>query len=488
MNRSILIVICDFLLVSLVAFSNFDDDTLNRAEEKMTPTPGATSAAKESVAREMVSVLTTALNEERQSRQQLNTDLDRTRATAESQQAAMTEREQTIRQTQENLQRAEAEGRRIEEERTALLRQMEAARNNIESLQTALTATRSEATLSREQIQALQADLKKKQSESESLRKQVTDLENSRSNVLAVKQQLDTKLQVAEVETRLTKEHLTTVQSEVKAIRAEKAQIQATTEKLATGVTALAEKSGALTQEIRENRPLTANTIFAEFTRNRLDTRFESSRAGAFVQDVKREKNSQTILLSYGTNTFYALYHVLDTPLFLWPPGTEWHGLTGTISRGFFSFPVTQVAFLAEDPRVLVAPVDAAQVTKLGAKVYKIAPDPFRFQEAVLVGANDNYYGECKFQIDVTTPQYVKMDRSLFRGLIGKFNPSRGDLVLSKTGELLGIMVNNEYCAVLGKITPAVTLQCGDTLKAQRAGDQLTQLQNRVMQLPPKLQ
>ncbi|MCI0536853.1 MAG: hypothetical protein L0Z50_16675, partial [Verrucomicrobiales bacterium] len=87
-----------------------------------------------------------------------------------------------------------------------------------------------------------------------------------------------------------------------------------------------------------------------------------------------------------------------------------------------------------------------------------------------------------------TTPQYVKMDRSLFRGLFGKFNPSRGDLVLSKTGELLGIMVNNEYCAVLGQISPATTLRCGDTLKAQHASQKLTQLQNRVLELPQKLQ
>ena len=118
---------------------------------------------------------------------------------------------------------------------------------------------------------------------------------------------------------------------------------------------------------------------------------------------------------------------------------------------------------------MVVVPIDATQARQLGGKVYKIAPDPFKFSDAVLVGANEGYYGECKFQIDLTTPQYVKMDRSLFRGLFGKFDPSRGDLVLSKTGEVLGIMVNNEYCAVLGKITPIATLQCGDNLRAQQA-------------------
>ncbi len=481
MNRSILIVICDFLLISLVAFSNFDDDSMNRSGEKIDATTSPSPVARETVAREMMSVLTAALDEERQNRQALTSDLDRSRATTEETQTLLTEHKQALQQVGENLQRAEADARRIDEERTGLVRQMESSRHNIESLQASLADTRSEASLSRGQIQALQSDLKKKQSEAESLRKQVADLENSRSNALAAKQQLDSRLQAAEVETRVTKEQLNT-------LRVEKARLQDTTEKLATGVTALAESSAVLTQEIREHRPLAANAIFAEFTRNRIDTHLVSLRAGPFTQDVRRELNSQSILVSSGTNTFYAIYHVLNTPLTLWPPGTEWHGLTGTISRGFFSYQVARVGFLAEDPRVMVIPVEAAQVEKLGAKVYKIAPDPFRFQEAVLVGANDSYYGECKFQIDASTPQYVKMDRSIFRGIIGKFNPSRGDLVLSKTGELLGIMTSNEYCAVLETITPAFTLQCGDTLKTQRAGEKLTQLQNRLTKLPSQLQ
>jgi hypothetical protein len=158
------------------------------------------------------------------------------------------------------------------------------------------------------------------------------------------------------------------------------------------------------------------------------------------------------------------------------------------MSRGLNSYPISRFSFLTLDPRIIVVPVDATQVRQLGSKVYKISSDPFKFPDALLVGANEGYYGECKFQIDLTTPKYVKMDRSLLRGLFGKFNPSRGDLVISKTGEVLGIMVNDEYCAVLGKIAPAATLQCGDTLKAQRASQTLAELQTRVQSLPDKLQ
>jgi hypothetical protein len=63
------------------------------------------------------------------------------------------------------------------------------------------------------------------------------------------------------------------------------------------------------------------------------------------------------------------------------------------------------------------------------------------------------------FQIDVTTPQYLKMDHNSLKGLFGKFNPSSGDLVLSKSGELLGVMANNNYCAIIRNFEPAATFR-----------------------------
>jgi hypothetical protein len=58
-----------------------------------------------------------------------------------------------------------------------------------------------------------------------------------------------------------------------------------------------------------------------------------------------------------------------------------------------------------------------------------------------------------------STPEYVKLDRSFLKGLIGKFNPSRGDLVFSKTGEVLGVMANSSYCLMLRKFSFEATVQ-----------------------------
>ena len=119
----------------------------------------------------------------------------------------------------------------------------------------------------------------------------------------------------------------------------------------------------------------------------------------------------------------------------------------------------------------------------------KVAPDfQFKFQDAVLIGADQGYYGECNFQIDLDTTHYLRLDRSLLRGLFGKFNPSRGDLVFSRTGELLGIMVNNTYCLTINNFTATASLPFAEDLRPRHTGGILAQLYGYVFQMPLRLQ
>src|SRR5439155_13593660 len=165
------------------------------------------------------------------------------------------------------------------------------------------------------------------------------------SNQLALneKQRLAGQLQVAEVEKRHATEQVARMQEEVKTEREEKA-------KLAEGVKALASRSGELTREIRENRPLAPNTIFNEFLTNRVEARFTASRSG--LVDTNRRKETETVLVTNGTNIF-ALSHVQDTPLTLWNPGTDWEGLNGMLTRNAATVPIRSLFFHFQDPRVV---------------------------------------------------------------------------------------------------------------------------------------
>jgi hypothetical protein len=448
MNRSILIVICDFLLLSLLTFST----DINHMADENTPPPTKVVVTPNPVANpnnDLAAVMKQALAEEQRNREQLRQQLAEARNTSG-------QREQENQQLQQRVAAAQAN---IEN----LNRQLQ---NNAEQAQQKLAATKAEAQRQADQVATLRLQLEK--------------LTQTSRLAQAEKQQLSNQLQLAEVQAHAAAERATLMQQEVQVQQAENAR-------LAEGVKSLATNSGQLAQEIHDNRPLAPNTIFSDFISNRVEAGISAWRTSLFSMDTAKDKQTATVLVTDGTN-YFALCHVQDTPVTLWDPGTDWDKLAGTLSWNGRQVPLKSMSFDAQDPRVVMMPVTRADAQRLGCKVYHLSSDPYKFQDAVLVGANEEYYGQCNFQIEMNTPQYVKLDRSLLKGLFGKFNPSRGDLVFSRTGELLGIMVNNTYCLTIRAFAPAATFAFGKDLRNQHTGGTLSQLYAYVFQLPLRLQ
>jgi murein DD-endopeptidase MepM/ murein hydrolase activator NlpD len=457
MNRSILIVICDFLLLSLLTFST---DLSKMAGEN----EGSAVAVKAEVlpkatdtgGNDLAAVMKQALGEEQKNREQLQAELARIREAVRQQQAQ-------LQQKQSNLEQ-----------------QYASAQASVQALNQKLQSSAAETTLTREQLAAKEAEIQKQTDLSAALRTQLAQLAKSNQEALAREQHLAGQLQLAEVEKRAAADQVALMQQQVQAEHAENV-------KLAEGFKTLATNSGALSREIRENRALAPNAIFSEFVTNRIQTSFVAARTGLFGIDLGRNKTTETVLVTDGTNTF-ALCHVQDTPLTLWDPGTDWEGLTGTLGHNTAQVHIHALSFDLRDPRVVFMPVTPAEADQLGCKIYPISSDPYKFQDAVLVGAQEGYYGQCSFQMDLDTPQYVKLDRNLLKGLFGKFNPSRGDLVLSRNGELLGIMANNTYCLMLHDFTAVATIRFGLDVRAQHTGETLSRLFDYVFRLPTRLQ
>jgi hypothetical protein len=470
MNRSILIVICDFLLVSLLAFSTVD---INKVAEEGTPRIAKLDIAANQVdsGKDLAVVMRLALDEERKGRDQLLGELARSRE-------AVGERDKQVQTFQQQLQTKEQAAQQLQQEQAKLEQQFAAAQTNIQILNEQLHTSSSEALLAKQKLEQMEAEARKRAEQAAALQQQLAQLSNSNQIVLNEKQQLAGQLQVAQVEKRYATEQAVRMTEEVKTERAEKA-------KLAEGVKALANKSDELAQEVRDNRPLAPNTIFSDFVSNRVEAHFDAFKASTF--GAMKHTQTETVLVTDGTNAF-ALCHVEDTPLALWNPGTEWEALNGTLGHNTARIDIRSLSFSWPDPRVVLMPVTAADARQLGCKAYHTSPDPFKFQDAVLVGAREGYYGECKFEIDLTTPQYVKLDHNFLKGLFGKFNPSRGDLVFSKTGELLGVMVNDTYCMMIRTFDVGATFQFANDVRQQHTGTVLSQLYTQVTQLPSKLQ
>src|SRR3954465_5437802 len=138
MNRSILIVICDFLLVSLLVFSTPDTSKVTgETGAAAGPTTSEPTNAP-SGGKDLAAVMRSALTEEQQKREQLVSELEKTRKTAAQQQRQLTDAEkraQTIQQEQETLQQ-----------------QFALAQTNVTALNQQLNARSTEATLSKEQL------------------------------------------------------------------------------------------------------------------------------------------------------------------------------------------------------------------------------------------------------------------------------------------------------------------------------------------------
>lgn len=473
MNRSILVVICDFLLVSLLAFSTVD---INKISQGGTPHPfeNNSPATNQVVTgrQDLGDVMRQALDEERKNREALLLELNHSRE-------AVTQRDQEIEQAQAALRNRETQAAQLQEEQASLTRQYASAQTNIANLNQQLHATSVESVITREQRAAMEEEARKQMEKAGDLQKQLADLQNSNRLMQEERTALGNQLQMSEAANRSAIAQMSQLQEDLQAQRQENT-------KLADGVKALAGKSSELAQEIRENRPLAPNTIFQQLSTNRLETIFHGMKEGLFGLD-SRNKEAETVLVTDGANTF-ALCHIQDTPLALWSPGAQWDELSGTMEHGIARVPISSISFYMADPRIILIPVSAADVRALGCSVYRLSNDPYKFQDAVVAGTRGDYYGECRFQIDLTTPGYVRMDHSSLKGLFGKFNPSSGDLVLSKTGELLGVMANNSYCVMIHGFQPAATLRFGAQSRNQPTAGTLSTLYAEVAELPFKLQ
>jgi hypothetical protein len=465
MNRSILIVICDFLLLSLLTFST----DMNHMASDDTRRSARTDVSTNEVAppgNDLVALMKQALTDEHKSREQLQQQLAATRNAAGSQ--------------QELLARTEQEKNLLLRQNAGWQQQYAAAQTNLENVTRQLQDNSAQAQLARQQLAATEAEAQKQADLAAALSQQLSQFAHSNQLAQTDQQRLAGQLQLAEAERRAAEDRASLMQSEVLATRAENAR-------LAEGFKSLATNSSQLTQEIRDNRALAPNTIFSEFVTNRVQAAIFAARTGFLGLDASRNKRAETILVTDGANIF-AICHVDDTPLSLWDPGTDWDGLTGTLTGHGSDVPIHSLSFHRDDPRVVMFPVTPAEARQLGCQVYRTSSEPYKFQDAVLIGADNGYYGQCDFQIDLGTPQYVRLDRNLLKGLFGKFNPSRGDVVFSRTGQILGIMINSTYCLVLHDFAAAATLSFSPNVRAQHTGVTLARLYDNIFQLPQRLQ
>jgi predicted nucleic acid-binding Zn-ribbon protein len=477
MNKTLLLILVDFLLLNLLALTRWEEPPeRDPATAASTPAQTVQSVVEE----DLVGALRSTLEEERLAREALNEQLSST-------QQELSTREETIAEREARLAALAADLERKQREAAQLNERVADSQAAISQLSDRLAAAAQDAATSRSQSEQLARELAERQRAAAELAEQVQSLERTRQEAQERIQSLNTQVQVAETERTFLRESVDTLRTQVGAEREEKLKLQEQTGRLAEGVTQLAESSATLRQEIRSNTPINANALFDEFRRNRVSVSMLADR-DVLLGSGARKVDTQTILVTDGTNVV-ALFHVNDTVASLRENAPDWRSIQGTIA-GTAGEPVGigSMFFLRLDPRLMVVPVDAARAETLGVRLYPTALEPFKFSEAVLISGGGDKFGEVEFKIDPQTPGYVRMQSRVLSRLFGEFAPSAGDLVFSKTGELLGVMVNNTYCRLVDSFLPGAELPFGDQIADRRTGTIFESQRRRVLQMPFRLQ
>ena len=498
MNRSVLLVICDFLILTLLSFVQFDATTTESGAE---PGPAAASVAAATASgvsapamSNMLATLQTALELERSQREALTNQLAATSAELAERLRLLSERESALGNVQKRLEKSETDAQKLADERARLdraraeaaaavrelQRAFETTRRGADSLQERLVDTTREAAAAKARLQLMEEEMNRKREEAQAMQQQIRELDATQDALREEKSKLTTELKLTEAEASVARQEVTNLTQQLVTTGMEKAELLQTTARLATNVTTLTEEHSAIREKItrqteeasairetitrqteeasairetiEKQTRLPANLVYADYLTNRVRTEMSGTTRGALGQEVVRRRESSSVLVRIDGKV-WALLHLEQTPLRLWPLEAPWTGFSVELIRGDTRVGMPRFGLLGRDPRVALVPVDEATVTALGARVYEVARDPAQFPDAVVIGGEESYYGESAFRLSAAGGGYVQMERSTFRRLLGDFAPRRGDLAFTKTGELLGILVNGDQCLILDSAT-----------------------------------
>ncbi len=477
MNRSLLLVICDFLLLSLLALARFDDPEEDVPQREMTAEERA--AADAAVDRDLVEILKMSLDAEKTGTQELSQTLEQTQAELEEREKTLAEKEARLSEVQLTAEELAAQKAALEKaradaeaERTRLATEAEKAQKELRQadaerveLATTLAEAKETSAASTERLKAMQEEMQRQQKLLDTIRSESERLASEKRIAESRAQELESRLKVAETESRVIATTLQTARADIEANRQEKQAILQTTDKLAEGVGALAQSTDAVAKEVKQMQPQSLNALFDRYRRNRVRLTFEAEESG-FLGSSQKTYTADTLLVTNGERT-YALVHIDETPF----ANSGLQAVKGQMEMGGRVFRVPQVGFLASDPRVVTVAVPDEMAAQYGVEPFTVAADPLRFPEAVLIDSTDNAYAESPFKLDPSDPRYVLFKNDLFTKVFGEFSPGRGDLVLAKTGDFLGLMMTSRVALAAPALSSRAYLSLGDKFSSAKANE-----------------
>jgi len=492
MNKTLLLILVDFLLLTILSMTKWDEEQSERKSTSQTPEDASGVAALGIMDQDLLDTLKSSLEEEQSAQQLATEETTRKQEELEAVKAELAQRDELVRDREKSIQGLESTLEKTKEEvaslaseQTMLNEQVVNSRKTISELEKSYQELQLTARQTEEQSRLLQEELERKALEVAEKEKEITEVESEKKSLAEKSQELEIQVRVAQEEKRFLKENVDTLKGQVVEERQEKQKLQEQAGKLAEGVTQLAERSEDLREELRSSIPINANQIFDKYLDQRVEIEYVVQRF-ARGRVIEETGLTSTVLVSDGEKTV-ALAHLDQSPFGLNQNTAGFRALSARLIIDEASYPSPKVQFLALDPRMAALPVEGTITDAHQDAVYLTAIDPFKFSEAVLINAKGNYYGEVEFKLDASAPGYVKMQSKIFSRLFGEFSPSTGDLVFSKTGELLGVMVDRSRCVLIDTFLAWENIDLGSGFSNKTLGETIRSLRLRYEALPTVL-
>lgn len=505
MNRSLLLVVCDFLLLSILALARFDvpndaviaqdgqkvvsKEVIERISdgENYDDVVAELEATNETLLENLSSDKDDLLEEKLKLEEQIaqrQMELEQKEREIASRDVVIAGNEQAIEQAKMEAEELEAQREEIEKKREQLLQSNAASQKELELLAKNLADAKKKseelaALKEKTQREAESAKLKlaatqekaKAEEKAATEAKALLAAEQKRSEALvATTQKLDKKIDslnqglegvgkdlkvvgqglagVGDSISSVTKE-MKDVKQTVGVVSAEMAGVGSKVETIKQEVAETAAVQKENFKKLNERQSQSLNEIFTRYQENKIKLELKFLHKGGFLGGDREDSFSMDTIIMVDGSFAYSLVHARDSPFRLKPKPRSLSEVTGLITSPKLKTPIVvrEIAFM-DDPRILIIPLylNPKELSANSTIGFFNAPsNPYLFSEAVVVDAKEGRFGQTDFVRDEKDSRYIKVTHSSFAFVTGAFNPGRGDLVFSKKGELLGIMVNNDY-------------------------------------------
>jgi uncharacterized protein YoxC len=522
MNKTLMLVICDFLLLSMLALARFDPP-----QEKPEPELDATASSATAEA-ELIELLEESLQAEQGSRENLSSDLQETRESLEEKARLLEEREAALAETMTNLQQTSAEAEALAEakaeiearqseiaaEREQLAQRFEATREELQKaseervqLANTLGAVKEERSISEERLKQTEKELREREAQLARREAELRAAEEEKARLAREQAELSKALEVAQTEQRLLAENLTKEQREKAQAFARAERLTENVGVLGEGVTQLGQgvtqlgqgvsqigqevdtisrSSEEIKKEMEAARPQTMSEIFTRFQKNRATIRFTSQERGLLGGTVSRSYESRSILVTGQDGNYYLVTHSNNSP-FSFSKSARVESASLTIGTGSERMQINQIGFLASDPRLIFIPLPKIFAENSGLEIFPLAQQPERWEEAVLIKNDESNFGRTEFRRLTSSARFLKMERPALGELFADFAVSRGDLAFTKNSQFIGLLTDTRHAVVIDDFVASAVLDLGGRFDAEAARSTIEELRDRVRQLPSEV-